>query len=167
MLTEQEDKGFLIDLDLAIKTDSIEASGAPSKTGTKVFMSIGTLRGDRPNLIHDLESIFWTFFWICMHWNGCDQKNSRSDFEYWNHTPTDRLARDKAGQVLEGMVEVVDKVTPYCKPLIPCLMALHKVCFPGGIRRLESDPDPDPGLHLQLQKVFEKAKEDLAASTAV
>jgi hypothetical protein len=37
MLNMAEDDGFLIDLDLAIKLDRENASGAPSKTGTKVF----------------------------------------------------------------------------------------------------------------------------------
>lgn len=41
MLNDAEDDGFLIDLDLAIRFSREEASGAPNKTGTKVFMAIG------------------------------------------------------------------------------------------------------------------------------
>ncbi len=74
MLTEQEDKGFLIDFDLAIKTADIGASGAPSKTGTKVFMAIRALLGEDHTFMDDLEAIFWTLFWICIHWNGPGKK---------------------------------------------------------------------------------------------
>ena len=70
MLTEQEDYGFLIDLDLAVRLDNNTASSAPSKTGTMVFMAIGALKGERHNSIHDLESLFWVLFWICIHWDG-------------------------------------------------------------------------------------------------
>lgn len=62
MLTMMEDDGFLIDLDLAVKTDRENASGAPSKTGTKVFMAIGALYGEDHNFMHDLESFFWVLF---------------------------------------------------------------------------------------------------------
>lgn len=58
MLNEAEDHGFLIDLDLAVKADREKASGAPSKTGTKVFMTIGVLYGEDHNFTHDLESFF-------------------------------------------------------------------------------------------------------------
>lgn len=67
LLTEKEDDGFLIDLDLAIKTSDGQASGAPSKTGTKVFMAIGALYGEPHSFMHDLESFFWVIFWICIH----------------------------------------------------------------------------------------------------
>lgn len=43
VLNEDEDDGFLIDLDLAVEIGREEASGAPSKTGTKIFMAIGAL----------------------------------------------------------------------------------------------------------------------------
>ena len=58
MLTEQENYGFLIDLDLAVRLDDNTASSAPSKTITKIFISIGALKGERHNSIHDLESFF-------------------------------------------------------------------------------------------------------------
>ncbi|KAK3177887.1 hypothetical protein OEA41_000019 [Lepraria neglecta] len=58
ILTEQEDDRFLIDLDLAIKIENDKASGAPGKTGTKVFIAIGTLLGEHHSPMHDLESFF-------------------------------------------------------------------------------------------------------------
>ena len=58
MLNIVEDDGFLIDLDLAIKTDCKNASGALSKTRTKVFIVIGTLYSEDYSFIHDLELFF-------------------------------------------------------------------------------------------------------------
>lgn len=62
MLYKREDNGFLINLNLAVKIDREKASGAPSKTGTKVFMAIGALYGEDHNFMHDLESFFWVLF---------------------------------------------------------------------------------------------------------
>jgi len=67
MLTEQEDDGFLVDFDLAVKTLDDKVSGAPSKTGTKIFMAIGALISEHHSFMHDLESFFWVLFWICIH----------------------------------------------------------------------------------------------------
>ncbi|MCJ1351307.1 MAG: hypothetical protein MMC33_001291 [Icmadophila ericetorum] len=69
VLNEAEDDAFLIDLDLAVKIDRKKASGAPSKTGTKVFMAIGALYGEDHNFIHYLESFFGCFSGFA-HWNG-------------------------------------------------------------------------------------------------
>ncbi|KAB2568650.1 hypothetical protein DBV05_g12671 [Lasiodiplodia theobromae] len=74
LLNKTEDDGFLIDLDLAIKTDRQKASGAPNRTGTKVFMAIGALHGEDHSFMHDLESFFWLLFWICTHWNGVEKR---------------------------------------------------------------------------------------------
>src|SRR3954467_2564213 len=92
MLNMAEDDGFLIDLDLAIKIDRESASGAPSKTGTKVFMAIGALYGEDHNFMHDLESFFWVLFWICVHWNGPGLSRSMTEYESWNYEPTQKLA---------------------------------------------------------------------------
>ncbi|KAF2824321.1 hypothetical protein CC86DRAFT_447202 [Ophiobolus disseminans] len=84
MLTMVEDDGFMIDLDLAIKIDRENASGAPSKTGTKVFMAISALYADKDhNFMHDLESFFGVLFWI--------------GYGSWNYKDTRELAEVKAG----------------------------------------------------------------------
>src|SRR2546423_7225316 len=63
MMNEEEDnpswRSFLIDLDLAIKEQRQGPSGADGKTGTKVFMAIGVLRGEKHSYMHDYESFFW------------------------------------------------------------------------------------------------------------
>lgn len=51
-------RSFLIDLDLAIRRDREESSGAREKTGTRAFMSIDVLLGKKHSFMHDLESFF-------------------------------------------------------------------------------------------------------------
>lgn len=163
MLNEAEDDGFLIDLDLAVKIDREKASGAPSKTGTKVFMAIGALYGEDHNFMHDLESFFWLLFWLCAHWNGPGQKRSKTEYESWNYKGTEELAREKAGLVIEEdkfTKEVYKNFGPYCKPLIPCIQELREVIFPGGKRRLNENR----GLYLRIKSVLEKARNHLDAA---
>ncbi|KMU75272.1 hypothetical protein CISG_04691 [Coccidioides immitis RMSCC 3703] len=58
-------RSFLIDLDLAIRAQRDGFSGARGKTGTRAFMAIGVLYGEKHSFMHDLESFFWVLFWIC------------------------------------------------------------------------------------------------------
>lgn len=56
---------FLIDLDLAVKEQREESSGAHGKTGTRTFMTIGVLLdGEQHSYMRNLESFFWVLFWI-------------------------------------------------------------------------------------------------------
>ncbi|KAL8699985.1 MAG: hypothetical protein Q9201_005694 [Fulgogasparrea decipioides] len=161
MLTENEDDGFLIDYDLAIKTNSDRASGAPGKTGTKVFMAIGALKGEHHNIMHDLESFFWVPFWVCIHWDGPGQEIRKvKEFEEWNKKRIKELAEIKIGKVSEedGFdKEMRDNFSEYCKPLIPCMQELRKVVFPGGKRWLSEDRE----LYSRTTDVLEKAREHL------
>ena len=162
MLTEDEDDGFLIDYDLAIKTNNDRASGAPSKTGTKVFMAIGALLGEPHSFMHDLESFFWVLFWICIHWDGRDKKRRESDFEDWNYLSITKLAREKTGQISKGIFNTVDDYfTDHCKPLIPCLKELHKVVFVGGSRWFSEHRE----LYSEMTRILEKARDSIKAKT--
>lgn len=164
MLNRAEDDGFLIDLDLAVKIDREKASGAPSKTGTKVFMAIGALYGDEEHsFMHDLESFFWVLFWIGAHWNGAGAKRSKTEYESWNYKDTKELAEIKTGKVLREAkfnTEVNNAFTPYCKPLIPCIQALRKVVFPDG-KNWERRDGEDKELYSRMKAVLEKASNDL------
>ncbi|KAI9715652.1 MAG: hypothetical protein M1812_005804 [Candelaria pacifica] len=104
MLTENEDDGFLIDLDLAIKTSNDRASGAPSKTGTKIFMAIGALLGEPHSFMHDLESFFWVLFWICIHYGGLDKtgrvkRRMLPKYEKLNYADSRELTKWKKGVI--------------------------------------------------------------------
>lgn len=160
LLNDAEDDGFLIDLDLAIKTDRQKASGAPGKTGTKVFMAIGALYGEYHLNVYDKESFFWLLFWICAHWKGPDEELNESEYDSWNSEPTKKLAEIKTGKVLEEEKfgkELEENFTDYCKALIPCVQELRKVVFPGGRRRTSEDET----LYSQMKMVLERARGSL------
>ena len=167
MLTKNEDSGFLIDLDLANKTSDDQASGAPSKTGTKIFMAIGALLGEPHSFMHDLESFFWVLFWICIHYDGQDEKGKVkrkivSQYEKWNYAGTEELAKTKAGQISKGIFDTVDNYfTEHCKPLIPCLKELHTAVFVGGSRWFSEHRE----LYSDMKRILEKARNNIKAKT--
>ena len=165
MITEGEDDGLLIDLDLAVRLDRQEASGAPSKTGTKVFMAIGALLGEPHSFMHDLESFFWVLFWVCLHWDGPGKKRRIvKEFEDWNYLPTEKLASEKAGRISKRLYELVEeKFTSYCKPLIPCVRGLHDVIFPGGVPWSRENR----GLYQEIEGILRKARKDSEVQTIV
>ncbi|PLB49113.1 hypothetical protein P170DRAFT_455861 [Aspergillus steynii IBT 23096] len=136
---------FLIDLDLAIKEDRTAPSGAQGKTGTRAFMAIGVLLGDIHSFMHDMESLFWFLFWICIHYDGPDQKG--------------RLAQIKKGIVADeaDFIEIAGKnFTSYHRPLIPWVNRLRKVVFPSGGRwRTE-----DRALYTRIKEVLQKAQKE-------
>lgn len=157
MLNMAEDDGFLIDLDLAIKTDRKNASGAPSKTGTKVFMA---LYGEDHSFMHDLESFFWVLFWACVHCTGPGGHRRVSKFQSWNFESTETLAKIKKGSVDEEdkfTKEVDENVTTYCAPLIPCIKELRKVVFPEGKRWLREDRQ----LYSRMKSILQQASDKL------
>ncbi|EER42840.1 conserved hypothetical protein [Histoplasma capsulatum H143] len=128
---------FLIDLDLAIKVQRDGSSGARGKTGTRAFMAIGVLYGEKHCFMHDLESFFWVLFWICIHYDGRGKGSSVEEFEKWNYMNTGELARAKKGVISdEGdfLRLAEDYFTPYFQSLIPCVNRLRRFVFPDGGR---------------------------------
>ena len=157
MLTENEDDGFLIDFDLSNKTSDDHASGAPSKTGTKIFMAIGALYGEPHSFMHDLESFFWVLFWVCIHYERRESKRRTvSEYEKWNYANTEELAKLKIGQInKEAFDKDVDKYfTQYCRKLIPCMKELHQALFPGEKRWLTEDRS----LYGRVKTILRKAR---------
>ncbi|KAH8744594.1 hypothetical protein F5883DRAFT_368861, partial [Diaporthe sp. PMI_573] len=87
---------FLIDLDLAVRTDRLGASGARGKTGTLAFMAIDALRGEPHTFMADLESFFWVLFWLCTNFKGPNQpRTDYKPYDKWNYEDMDTLARIK------------------------------------------------------------------------
>lgn len=78
MMNEDNDnpswRAFVIDLNFAIKEQREESLGARAKIGTRAFMAIGVLYGKKHTFMHDLESFFWVFFWICIHYSEPNEK---------------------------------------------------------------------------------------------
>lgn len=120
---------FLIDLDLAIKEQRERSSGARGKTGTRAFMAVGVLHDDKfHSFMHNLESFFWVFFWIGIHYNG-SQGRVVPRFDKWNFADKEELATMKLGIVSDDEIfntTVMENFTEHYKPLIPCIKKLRR-----------------------------------------
>ena len=91
------------------------------------------LLGEPHSFMHDLESLFWLLFWICIHYEGRNEKGKSKrrivpKYEKWNYANTEELAEMKLGQISKRGFDNVNKnFTEHCKPLIPCMRGLHWV----------------------------------------
>ncbi len=123
-------------------------------------MAIGVLYGEKHSFMHDLESFFWVFFWICIHYNGPNEKSRVvSRFEKWNYADMEELAELKKGTVShEGDFKKTmdENFTLYYHSLRPWMNRLRKVVFPNG-GRWEKD---DIGLYSRMKKILREAQED-------
>ena len=128
---------FLIDLDLAIQVDRKNRCGALSRTGTRAFMAIGVLDGYQHTFMHDVESIFWVLFWICVHFDGPNGEEYVSNwFEEWNYMDDFRLAKMKQGYISDETS--FQRTAALCfrsgfRTLTKCMIEMRKVIFPGGL----------------------------------
>ena len=162
LVNEEDDNpswpAFLIDLDLAIKEKREEPSGARGKTGTRAFMAIGVLLGEKHSAWHDFESFFWLLFWVCIHYNGPNEESNVVErFERWNFIGTIDLAEHKKGTVGdEGdfLRTAEDNFSLYYQPLVPWVNRLRKVVFPGGGRRKADDENLPSCMREVLQKAI-------------
>ncbi|KAL3584669.1 hypothetical protein FPOAC2_14450 [Fusarium poae] len=163
MINEDDDNpswpSFLIDLDLTIKESREAASGAKGKTGTRAFMAIGALLGERHSFMHDLESFFWVLFWLCIHYNGPGKGRVVPRFDKWNFVETEELAISKKGVIDdEGdfLMILEANCTLYCHPIIPWVNRLRKAVFPNG-GRWERE---DRVLYSRMRDILREARED-------
>ncbi|KAH7009260.1 uncharacterized protein B0I36DRAFT_342706 [Microdochium trichocladiopsis] len=142
-------KGFLIDLDLAVTEQREEASGAHGKTGTRAFMAIGALLGEKHSFMHDLESFFW-------------RSEIIPQFDKWNYADAEELAKLKMGTVSDEDIfakTTTESFTNYFKALIPWVGRLRRVVFPSGGRWKKEVS----GLYASMQEVLREARRDLDA----
>ncbi|KAK4237599.1 dual serine/threonine and tyrosine protein kinase [Achaetomium macrosporum] len=149
LMVSKDNRGFLIDLDLAIKEQRISASGAKGKTGTRAFMAIGPLLGEQHSFMHDLESFFWVLFWICIHCNSPGEGRVVAEFDRWNYADMKELAKLKKGQVSdEGdfISEAAKNFTQYYQPMVLWVNRLRK----------------DSGLYMRMREVLDEARKAVA-----
>ena len=134
-------------------------------------MAIGALLGDPHSFMHDLESFFWVLFWICIHYDGLDEKGKVRrrivpKYEKWNYADVGELAEWKKG-VIDDESDFDDIIeqhfTAHYKPLARCVRELRKEVFPNN-RRWKTE---DKRLYSAMEAVLEKAKEhpDVVKST--
>ncbi|KAI0552223.1 hypothetical protein F4679DRAFT_103240 [Xylaria curta] len=150
---------FLIDLDLAIIVeDSRKASGARTKTGTRVFMSIGALKGHLHSFMDDLESFFWVLFWICINYAAGGEMVKSNPLDNWNYKNDRDLIDAKTGVINEeaAFMEMAEHFTRYYRPLIRWVDELRKVVFPDNKRWEEEDP----ALYSRMKAVLQEAQKD-------
>jgi hypothetical protein len=165
LMINQEDgnpswQAFLIDLDLAVRDKREGPSGARGKTGTRAFMAIGVLHdNEKHSFMHDLESFFWVLFWICIHYNGPDEKLVVPQFDKWNYVHMEELAKLKLGTVADEEIfrqTATDYFTPYHERLIPWVNRLRRAVFPGGRKWKEEDRD----LYARMKEILQEAQKD-------
>ncbi|PVH98640.1 hypothetical protein DM02DRAFT_681826 [Periconia macrospinosa] len=165
MVNEEDDnpswRSFLIDLDLAIKEQRENSSGAQGKTGTRAFMAIGVLLDDeKHSFMHDLESFFWVLFWICIHYDGPGNDIGATEYECWNYENDRKLAKLKSGTIgdeRDFITTAKENFTPYYQPLIPSVNRLRRKIFPGG-RRWRV---PNPKLYDEMKEILRTAQAEL------
>ncbi|KAL2175530.1 uncharacterized protein P884DRAFT_286564 [Thermothelomyces heterothallicus CBS 202.75] len=164
LMIDKDNRGFLIDLDLAIDERRVGTSGAKGKTGTWAFMAVGALRGEQHSFMHDLESFFWVLFWICIHFDGPKKVRVVRRFDKWNYVDTDERAEELAGMKLivvseeETFMNTTTKYfTQYYQPLAPLMNDLRKVVFPGD----KPWKREDERLYSRMGEILRKEREDL------
>ncbi|KAM5469182.1 hypothetical protein MauCBS54593_004534 [Microsporum audouinii] len=153
-------RAFLIDLDLAIRVERDGFSGARGKTGTRAFMAIGVLNGEKHSFMHDLESFFWVLFWICIHYDSPSKGKRVPRFEKWNYMDTIELADAKKGVISDEsdfLTTAAENFTPYYQPLASWVNRLRRVVFPDGARWKK----PNPSLSMEMIDVLRRAQSDL------
>ena len=170
LLVDEEGNGswfaFLIDLDFAIEVSVDGTSEARPITGTRPFMAIRVLEGEKHSFMHDLEAFFWVLCWICIHYEGPNKGRVVPSFEEWNYKKPDDLATTKAGLVVEQerfLKKVTENFTDYYKPLIQCANRLRREVFPGG-RPWQRE---EKKLYSQMRKVLQEAQRSLGAGSSL
>ena len=168
LINEEDDDpswpAFLIDLDLAVKENREEPSGARGKTGTRAFMAIGVLLDEENHsFMHDLESFFWVLFWICIHYDGPAKDVGTTEFEKWNYVNMEELAKLKSGLVSRErhfLNRITKAFTPYYQPLIPYVNRLRQAVFPMD-KPWENE---DKTLYSRMKEILRLARTDLENS---
>ena len=153
-------RAFLIDLDLAVQTKRDGSSGARGKTGTRAFMAIRALLGEKHSAMHNYESFFWLLLWLCIHYDGPNRSGGVVPmFEKWNYVDTEELAILKLGTVSdEGIFleTLKQNLTPCYKSLGQWINKLRRVVFPNGrLRKGE-----DEGLASKMMEILSEAQRD-------
>lgn len=126
---EGKPKGILIDLDSAIQiTEGLEAEF--EIIGTRPFMAIGVLRGERHTYRHDLESFLYVFLWTVIS-SHTENPPETSKLRQWSNGDWNELAARKCldmGQ--DSFQNILTEFTPEFHSLKPLAESLRQILFP-------------------------------------
>ncbi|EFP93001.1 FunK1 12 [Puccinia graminis f. sp. tritici CRL 75-36-700-3] len=151
-------KSFLIDLDVAIRYPTRNDEDLHARTGTKVFMSIGLLfKLNTHTHVDDLESFFWVFIWICIHYPD-DQRKGLSEVTHWNQYTPEGLGASKSGYLTHPGFLTKHFTPQYqqSQPLLDCVTRFAKIMSNEQIREQKSAI-----LYQQILKNLQQAQEEL------
>jgi hypothetical protein len=151
-------KSFLIDLDVAIPYPMRNDEDLHARTGTKVYMSIGLLlKRNIHTHVDDLESFFWVFIWICIHYPD-DQRKGMPGVTDWNHFAPRDLGTSKSGYLTNPDLLTTLFTPQYqqSQPLLNCVTRFAKIMSNKRIREQESAK-----LYQQILQNLQQAQEEL------
>ncbi|KAH8113924.1 hypothetical protein DFH11DRAFT_1598227 [Phellopilus nigrolimitatus] len=144
-------RGVLIDLDYALDLSMPRTSTSKGdRTGTLPYMAVGLLTRESKeehDYLHDLESLFYVYCWICCTLSGPHAAPRFTDeFTYEGSQISKWCARDvnthtmdavgtaKAALVATGrlfLMKFVPGMALFFKPLVSFLQGMRKVLFPS------------------------------------
>ncbi|KAG8411187.1 hypothetical protein J3459_016533 [Metarhizium acridum] len=123
-------------------------------------MAIGTLLGEQHSFMHDVESFFWVLFWICIHFDGQNERVVKR-FESWNFADPEELASSKKGVISgeEDFLQIAqENFAPYYRPFILMVNRLRREVFPKGERWKR----PNTDLYARMKRILVEAQKDQA-----
>ncbi|KAI1195304.1 FunK1 protein kinase [Nemania serpens] len=141
---EGKPQGILIDLDSAIELAEGVGIGFDI-TGTRPFMAIGVLKGERHTYRHDLESFLYVFLWTIIT-NRTDNPPDTSRLRQWSTGDWDELAARKSLDIdQEGFQAILGEFTPEFHSLKTLAESLRQVLFPlrAGVIWTGTDGSPE------------------------
>lgn len=157
---EGKPKGILIDLDSAIQLTE-ESEAEVGITGTRPFMAIGVLRGERHTYRHDLESFLYVFLWTVIS-SHTENPPETSKLRQWSNGDWNDLAVRKCldmGQ--DSFRNILTEFTPEFHSLKSLAESLRQILFPqrdGAIwTGTHSSPEAIGKLYDDMMDAFEGA----------
>ncbi|OTA93921.1 hypothetical protein M434DRAFT_45037, partial [Hypoxylon sp. CO27-5] len=141
---EGKPKGILIDLDSAIEL-SEELEMDSGITGTRPFMAIGVLKGERHTYRHDLESFLYVFLWTIIT-NCAGNPTETSKLPQWSNGNWDELAARKTlDMTQDGFQRITEEFTSAFHGLKPLAERLRQILFPLRNAEIWIGTDSLPG----------------------
>lgn len=153
-------RGILLDLDLALCLSSSSDATAHHRTGTMQFMAIGALSREPHTYRHDLESFFYVFLWLCVHYlpGGAQVMPCPTALDAWGAGGyVDAAARKRCDMEPGGFRRVVDSFTKSAVGMNGCAARWRDALFPWrGLVWMGTDADYE-GLYASVLGVLADA----------